>query len=268
MRVLCIGDVVGRCGCEFLRVKLEILKKIKNVDLIIANGENSDEGNGITVLSAEHLFRSGVDIITLGNHTFRRHEIRAYLDKNNNIIRPINYPKGTTPGSGICKIEINSIKVGVANILGTLYMESLDSPFDAADEAVGEMEDCPVKIIDFHAEATAEKGALGYYLDGRVSAVFGTHTHVQTSDETILPRGTGYITDVGMTGAIESVLGVKKEISVERFSKKLPIKFRNACGPAKIDCIIFEIDEKTGRTVKAERMRISPSFGKNRNLQI
>lgn len=266
MRILCIGDVVGRCGCEFLRIKLKVLKARRNIDLVIANGENSDEGNGITELSAEHLFKSGVDIITLGNHTFRRHEIREYLDKNDKIIRPLNYPKGTTPGRGICKVEFNGIKVGVANILGTLFMESLVSPFDTADEAIREMGDCPIKIIDFHAEATAEKGALGYYVDGRVSALFGTHTHVQTSDETILPKGTGYITDVGMAGAIESVLGVKKEISVERFSTKLPIKFKNASGPAKIDCIVFEIDEETGKSVKAERMRIFPSFGRIRSL--
>lgn len=261
MRILCIGDVVGKCGCEFLRPKLKILRERKNIDFVIANGENSAEGNGVTILSAEHLFRSGVNVITLGNHAFGRREIREYLNSHDKIIRPHNYPKETTPGVGLCKTEFNNIKIGVANILGTVFLESLKSPFEAFDEAVAEMQDCNIKIIDFHAEATAEKRALGFYADGKVSAVFGTHTHVQTSDETILPSGTGYITDVGMTGVIDSVLGIKKEISIERFIRKLPIKFQGASGPCKMECIIFEIDESTGKTIGTERLRISPGFG-------
>lgn len=261
MRILCIGDVVGKCGCEFLRPKLKALRETKNIDFVIANGENSAEGNGVTILSAEHLFRSGVDVITLGNHTFARREIREYLDSHNKIIRPANYPSGTTPGFGVYKSEFNGIKIGIANILGTVFLESLKSPFETLDEVIAQMQDCHIRIVDFHAEATAEKRALGFYADGKVSAIFGTHTHVQTSDETILPLGTGYITDVGMTGVIDSVLGVKKEISIERFSKKLPIKFQNASGPCKMECIIFEIDEKTGKAAKIERLRILPGFG-------
>lgn len=261
MKILCIGDVVGKCGCEFLRFKLQILKVRKKIDFIIANGENSDEYNGITMLSAENLFKSGVDIITLGNHAFKRREIREYLAASDRIVRPINYPQGT-PGFGVCKIEIKGVKIGVTNILGTVYMESLESPFEALDRAINEMEDCKIRIVDFHAEATAEKRALGFYADGRVSAFFGTHTHVQTSDETILPLGTGYITDVGMSGAIDSVLGLKKEISIEKLSKKLPVKFQNAFGAAKMECVIFEIDENSGKAIRAERMRIFPSFGK------
>ena len=252
---------MGKCGCEFLRTKLDILKERRKIDFVIANGENSAEGNGITELSAEYLFKSGVNVITLGNHAFRRYEIREYLNSNDKIIRPINYPEGA-PGRGACKAEFNGVKIGIINILGTVYMESLKSPFEALDEAIKETEDCKVKIVDFHAEATAEKRALGFYADGRVSALFGTHTHVQTSDNTVLPLGTGYITDVGMTGTIDSVLGVKKEISIERFNKKLPVKFQNAIGPSKIECIIFEIDEFTGKTLKTERMRIFPGFGK------
>ncbi len=259
MRILCIGDVVGRCGCEFLRIKLRRIKERKNIDLVIANGENSAEGNGITVLSSEHLFKSGVDVITAGNHTFARREIREYLDSNKRLIRPFNYPKGT-PGTGICKLELGGVKVGVLNILGTVYLESLQSPFEVLDEALTNLSDCKVKIVDFHAEATAEKRALGFYSDGKVSAFFGTHTHVQTSDETILPLGTGYITDVGMTGAIDSVLGIKKEISIERFRKKLPIKFKNASGDARIECVVFDVDPNTGKTRSVERLRIFPSF--------
>ena len=262
MRILCIGDVVGKSGCEFLRPKLKIMKEKKNIDFVIANGENSAEGNGITILSAEHLFKSGVDVITLGNHTFARREIREYLDTHDKIIRPQNYPEGTTPGNGIYKTELNGIKIGIANILGTVFLESLKSPFEALDEIISCMQDCKIKLIDFHAEATAEKRALGFYADGKISALFGTHTHVQTSDETILPNGTGYITDVGMTGVIDSVLGVKKEISIERFTKKLPTKFKNASGACKMECIIFEIEESSGKTVKTERIRILPGFGR------
>lgn len=261
MKILCIGDVVGKSGCEFLRPKLKRLKEIHDIDFVIANGENSAEGNGITKLSADHIFRSGVNVITLGNHTFARQEIREYLNNNNKIIRPANYPKNTTPGVGFCKVNVKEVNVGVINILGTVFLGSLNCPFETLDEILDQMKDCKIKIVDFHAEATAEKRAMGFYADGKVSAFFGTHTHVQTSDETILPMGTGYITDVGMTGAIDSVLGVRKEISIEKFRGKLPVRFKNAFGPCKMECIIFEIDEQTGETTHIDRMRIMPSFG-------
>lgn len=258
MNILCIGDVVGKSGCEYLRPKLKLLKKYRKIDLVIANGENSAEGNGVTKLSADHLFRSEVNVITLGNHAFVRREIREYLDSQENIIRPINYPYGTTPGKGFCKVDVNGIKVGIINILGTVFMESLKSPFDSLDEGLDQMKDCRIKMVDFHAEATAEKRAFGFYADGKVSAVFGTHTHVQTSDETILDLGMGYITDLGMTGAIDSVLGVKKEISIKKMREKLPVKFQNEGGPCKMECIIFSIDDISGRTLNVERLRILP----------
>ena len=256
MRVLVIGDVVGKSGTEYLRLKLNEIKTQKNIDFVIANGENSAEGNGITPLSANHMLKSGVNVITSGNHTFRRREIFPFLNDNHMVIRPYNYPSKTTPGVGIYKTRVNGVKVAVINILGVVYLEPLNSPFQAADDALELCSDCKIKIIDFHAEATAEKRAMGYYVDGKVSAIFGTHTHVQTSDEQILPLGTGYITDVGMTGVIHSVLGVKKEISIKKMKEKIPVRFQNAEGDCKMECVIFEIDETTGRTVNLERMRV------------
>lgn len=260
MRILAIGDVVGFSGTEFLCSKLSDLKKIKQIDLAIVNGENSAEGNGITPESANKLFNGGADIITTGNHVFRRKEIRQFLEDNPFIIRPYNYPSGTTPGRGMCKVDLGGIKICIINVMGVSYLESLGCPFEAVDSAMAQAVDCKIKIIDLHAEATAEKRAIGFYVDGRASALFGTHTHVQTSDECILPMGTGYITDVGMTGVINSVLGVKSEISIKRMKEKLPIKFENARGACKMEGIIFDIDENTGKTKAVERLRITPQF--------
>ena len=262
MKVLAIGDVVGKGGCSFLRSRLKNFKQTHNIDFVIANGENSAEGNGILPNSACYLFDSGVDVITNGNHTFRRKEIFRFLNENDYekngkyIIRPHNYPRPSTPGRGFCKTVVNGVKIAVINILGVSYLECLNLPADALEDVLEQCDDCPIKIVDFHAEATAEKRAFGFYADGRVSAVFGTHTHVQTSDEEVLPRGTGYITDVGMTGAINSVLGVKKEISIKRMVDRMPVRFENASGDCKMECIVFDIDEKNGKTNSVERFRI------------
>ncbi len=256
MKILVIGDIVGKNGTDFLRAKLGALKSEKNIDFVIANGENSAEGNGIIPDSARKILGSGVDVITGGNHSFRRREFFQILSDNNKILRPYNFPGEKTPGVGFCKSEVNGVKIAVINLLGVVYLESLDNPFKAVDRAIHLCSDCKIKIIDFHAEATAEKLAMGYYVDGRVSAVFGTHTHVQTSDEQILPNGTGYITDVGMTGAICSVLGVKKELSIRRMKDKLPTRFQNADGPCKMECAVFDIDDSTGKAVSVERLRI------------
>ncbi|MCH5202362.1 MAG: TIGR00282 family metallophosphoesterase [Oscillospiraceae bacterium] len=257
MRILCIGDVVGKCGCEFLRSKLPSLKKVKGVDMTICNGENSSDGNGITPSSAQYLFDSGVDVITLGNHTFRRKEIYSYLDQNEYIVRPANFPQGTTPGKGYCIYDMGRIRVAVINIMGNTYMDNiLDCPFKKMDEILKETEDCKIKIVDFHAEATGEKRAMGFYLDGKVSLIFGTHTHVQTSDNDILPLGTGYITDAGMTGTINSVLGVKPEIIISKLKNKLPERFDFANGDCRMDCVLFDIDEKTGLATNTEILNI------------
>lgn len=256
MRILAIGDIVGKNGTDFVRSRLTQFKLEHEIDMVIANAENSAEGNGILPAVASSLLENGVDVITGGNHSFRRREIFPFLSSNRRITRPYNYPPATTPGVGYCKVDVKGIKVAVINLLGVVYLESLRSPFEAADEAISKCSDCPIKIVDFHAEATAEKRALGYYLDGRISAFFGTHTHVQTSDEEILPRSTGYITDVGMTGAIESVLGVKKELSIKRMRCKIPTRFENAFGPCKMECVIFDIDEQSGKTRNVERFRV------------
>ena len=260
MKILAIGDIVGKNGCSFLKSKLPILKKRKNIDLVIANGENSAEGNGITPDSAKFIFSSGVDIITTGNHVFKKREIRSFLDSQSNIIRPANYPSRTTPGKGFCTVRVGDIKVSVINLMGVVYLENLRCPFETMDDILKEVSESTIKIVDFHAEATAEKRALGFYLDGKISAMFGTHTHVQTSDETILPLGTGYITDVGMTGPVDSVLGVKKEIIIKKQIEKLPIRFENASGECKMECIVFDIDERTGFTDSLQRFRITKNF--------
>lgn len=256
MNILCIGDVVGSVGCKFLMKTLPSFKKLKGIDLVIANGENSSDGNGITPASAKQLFDSGVDVITSGNHAFRRKESYDYYDNCHELIRPANFPNGTTPGKGYTVIDMLKWQVCVINLMGILYLDPLDCPYQTVEKILQETENCKIKILDFHAEATSEKRALGYYLDGRISALFGTHTHVQTADETILPNGTGYITDVGMTGTIESVLGVKKELAIAKFKDKMPVRFDLASGDCRMDCILFEIDENTGKTVSLERFSV------------
>lgn len=256
MRILAIGDIVGKNGCEFLSKKLATLKSEKNIDLVIANGENSAEGNGITISAYKSIIASGVDIITSGNHVFKRYEIREVLKNNKNILRPLNYPRYTTPGHGFYKFNVKGEDLYVINLLGTVFMESLRCPYDTMDEVLKWIGSKKIIILDFHAEATAEKIALGFYLDGKISAMFGTHTHVQTSDERILPKGTGYITDIGMTGAINSVLGVNTEISIKRQRQKLPIKFINADGDCKLEGVIFDINTQSCLAEHIERIRI------------
>lgn len=258
MVVLAIGDVVGKIGCNFLRDKLPKFKKDKGIDIVIANGENSSDGNGITQSSVEFLFKSGVDVITTGNHAFRRKESYDLYDNCEFLIRPANYPNGTTPGCGMTILDMGKFQIAVINLMGTVYLDSLDCPFKTADKLIeqAKKENASVIIVDFHAEATGEKRAMGYYLDGRVSAVLGTHTHVQTADACILPNGTGYITDVGMTGTINSVLGVKSEIIIRKFIEKLPQRFDLATGDCKLDCVLMNIDEKTGKTLNIEALEI------------
>ena len=257
LNVLFLGDVVSQCGCDFVRKKLPAYKRFAGIDLCIANAENSAKGNGVTPQSAQFLLSSGVDFLTGGNHTFRRREVYDYLDETPSVIRPYNYPAGT-PGKGAGTIDCGFVRVGVVNLMGTTYLEPLENPFDAVDRALAEVADCRIVLVDFHAEATSEKKALGYYLDGRVSAVVGTHTHVQTSDETVLPGGTGYITDLGMCGGIGTVLGVKKEIAIEKFRTLLPVRFDTEEElPCALEGCVFDIDEKTGRCRSAQRVRLT-----------
>ena len=251
MRILCIGDVVGAAGCAFVRSHLPSFKKLHQVDLTVCNGENAADGNGITPRAAEHLYASGVDVITLGNHSFRRPEIFPYLDEQPYIVRPANFPEGTTPGRGVCTVDMGYTSVAVINLMGQEGIsDHLDNPFLLIERLLDTIES-RVILVDFHAEATSEKRAMGLCLDGRVSAVFGTHTHVMTADAEVLPGGTGYITDLGMTGPIDSVLGVKKDIIIRRFKTKLPGRFEWSDGSCKLDCTLFDIDEKTGKCAKA-----------------
>ena len=256
MRILCIGDVVGSVGCHFLRSKLPALKKVKGVDLVICNGENSADGNGITPSSAKFLFDSGVDAITLGNHAFRRKEAFEFMDENPFIARPANFPDSTTPGCGVINLDTGRRIVSVINLMGNMFLESgLECAFDTIDRVLKQAEG-KIIIVDFHAEATSEKRAMGYYLDGKVSALFGTHTHVQTSDAQVLPNGTGYITDVGMTGTIHSVLGVKTDIIINKFKSKLPARFDLETGDCKLECVLFDVDDSSGKCKSAESMRV------------
>ncbi len=254
MNVLVLGDVVSSSGCEFVRKKLPWLKKIKAVDFCIANGENSAKGNGVTPGSAEFLFSSGVDFITGGNHSFRRQEVYSFLDERDDIIRPFNYPAGA-PGKGVSVVDLGRTKIAVINLVGTMFMEAVENPFHAVLRALDETEGCKTVFVDFHAETTSEKRAMGFFLDGKVSAVFGTHTHVQTADECILKGGTGYITDVGMCGPYESVLGIEKEIIINKFRTNLPARFdtadNNECS---INACLFVIDEKSGKCTDIERI--------------
>lgn len=256
MNILCIGDVVGSIGCEFLRERLPALKKLKAVDMVIANGENSADGNGVTPASVQYLLDSGVDVITTGNHSFRRRESFELFDSCESLLRPANFPAGTTPGRGMCVADLGRVRVAVINLMGTVYLENLRCPFETLEELLKTPDLPTICVVDFHAEATGEKRAMGFFADGRVAALFGTHTHVQTADECVLPKGTGYITDAGMTGPIQSVLGVKPEIIIHRYTTKLPARFDVASGPCRMDCVLFSVDEKTGLCLGVERLSV------------
>lgn len=254
MRVMMIGDVVGRAGCARVRQYLPAFKRKEGIDFVIANGENSAEGNGILPHSAKELLDSGCDVLTTGNHALRRREIYDYFDNTPCVIRPYNYDKGA-PGSGMYLIDRPPFSVCVINLQGTVYLDSIRNPFDAVDEALEGVR-TPHIILDFHAEATSEKLCMGHYLDGRVSLVAGTHTHVPTADARILPGGTGYVTDLGMCGGQNSVLGVKKELALHRMRTHLPTRFENDPEDVVINAIVAEIDDKSGKTTKIYRINI------------
>lgn len=255
MRVLMIGDVVSQVGCDFVRSHLPGVKKLYGADVTIINAENSAVGNGVLPFSADHLFQSGADILTTGNHVYKRREIYSYLEETRGIVRPANYPSAS-PGVGFYRYDGGAFSLLVVNLLGTSFMEPLENPFRTIDRILRE-EEANCVLVDFHAEATGEKKAMGYYLDGRVSAVIGTHTHIQTADEQILPQGTGYLTDVGMTGPIHSALGIKPECIINRLTSFLPTRFEvdgeDAC---QMDGVLLDLDHKTGRCTGIERLQI------------
>ncbi len=254
MRILFVGDVVAPQGCEHLRKVLPSFKKAQNIDFCIVNGENSAQGNGMLPGSCDFILDSGADLITSGNHALKRIEIERYFENENiPLIRPANFHR-SAPGRGSYILEKKGMRLGVINLMGRIYMEGTGNPFDKAEEIVSLMNSHGVKniIVDFHAEATSEKRVMGYFLDGSVSAVLGTHTHVQTSDGCILPKGTAYITDTGMTGVIDSVLGVEISCASRKVITGLPVHFRNPDGPCKMECVVVETDNSTGKAVSIE----------------
>ncbi len=254
MKVLCVGDVVGTVGCRHLEAVLPDIKRQYQVDVCIVNGENAADGNGITPRAADAIFAAGADVITGGNHTFRRPEFLDRLETDPMVLRPANYPASPS-GSGVAVVDKGRYAVTVINLLGQVYMDAVDNPFFVADALLEKADNPRICIVDFHAEATAEKKALGFYLDGRVSAVVGTHTHVQTADEQILPDGTGFITDIGMTGPKVSVLGIQPAQSITRIRNKMPTRFSTADGPCQMDAVLLTIDEATGKTTAIQRIR-------------
>ncbi|MDQ7819559.1 MAG: TIGR00282 family metallophosphoesterase [Armatimonadota bacterium] len=248
MRILFVGDVHGRPGRRILAARLPALRRQHGADLVIANGENAAGGSGINAAVADELFAAGVDVITGGNHTWQIREAYELLDSDPRILRPANYPPGV-PGRGSALVGTRAGRaVGVVNLMGRVFMGELDDPFRVARAEVDRLrERTPVIVVDFHAEATSEKQALAWYLDGQVSAVLGTHTHVQTADERILPGGTAYITDVGMTGPRDGIIGMDRSRILERFLTQLPVRFEVAGGPAQLNAVAVEVDEATGR---------------------
>lgn len=250
MNILCIGDIVGKPGRNFINERLPKLINEYKIDFVIANGENCAHGVGITRNTYDELLYAGVDVITLGNHTWAKKEVIEFIQDKLNLVRPANFPPNN-PGRGYTIIQKNGVRIGVINLVGRVYMESYDCPFRKVDEILAKIKDeTDIVIVDFHAEATSEKLAMGWYLDGRVTAVFGTHTHVQTSDERLLPQGTGYITDVGMTGPYDSILGVDKDIIIKKFVTLMPGKFEVAEGKAVFGGLILELEDKKLQGIK------------------
>ncbi len=258
MNILFIGDIFASAGRKIVADHLQDICRARNIDLAIANGENSAGGFGITPNLAEELFGLGLDVITTGNHIWDKKEIYDYLNKRPNLLRPANYP-GSSPGSGVvvCKTR-TGISCAVLNLQGRVYMPSTDCPFRKADEILAALDPAiKVRFVDFHAEVTSEKMAMGWYLDGRVSAVIGTHTHIPTADSRILPGGTAYQTDAGMTGPYDSVIGVDKSIIMQRFLSAMPGRMEAANGTVELHSVVLEVDENTGKAISIRRHAIN-----------
>jgi metallophosphoesterase (TIGR00282 family) len=252
MRILFIGDIFGSPGRRIVADHLQDIIKAQSIDLAIANAENSAGGFGVTPAIAEDLFKLGIDALTTGNHIWDKREIYDYLDRTSRLLRPANYPPGV-PGKGVVIVK----GCAIINLQGRVYMPHTDCPFRAADQILAELDPAiKVRFVDFHAEVTSEKISMGWYLDGRVSAVIGTHTHVPTADSRILPGGTAYQTDAGMTGPYDSVIGVEKDMILKRFMTAMPVRMEAAKGSVELHSVIIDVDEATGKAAAIRRHTI------------
>lgn len=258
MKVLFIGDIVGSIGRDAVEKYLPRLKKKYGVDVVIANGENAAAGRGITRAIYNDLLQMGVDVITMGNHTWDNKDIFDFIDDADYLIRPANFSK-EAPGRGMVQVSKNGVTISVINLHGRVFLPAHDDPFAMAEELVAEArKTSPLVFVDFHAEATSEKIALGWHLDGQASVVVGTHTHVQTADNRIYPNGTAYITDVGMTGPYDEILGMKKESVIYRFQTNMPTRFEvPKAGREVLSAFFVELDDKTGKAIRQERVLIN-----------
>jgi 2',3'-cyclic-nucleotide 2'-phosphodiesterase len=257
MKLLLIGDVVGKPGRAALLDRLQDLKEQHAIDFAVMNAENVAGGFSITAAIGELLFSSGIDVMTSGNHIFDKHEAADYIQKQPRLLRPANYPPDT-PGNGLWVGEVKGVGIAVINLLGRVFMQPSDDPFRIGNELLGSLPgEVKVRIVDMHAEATSEKVAMGWYLDGRVSVVFGTHTHVQTADERILHEGTAYITDLGMTGSYGGVIGMKKGDIINRFTSPIRRKPEHSKNEVRICGAVVDVDEETGRARSIERINLS-----------
>jgi metallophosphoesterase (TIGR00282 family) len=258
VKILFIGDIIGKPGRQAVCRELHRLVDRYLVDLVIANGENAAGGFGITEEIAKDLFACGIHLLTSGNHIWDKKDALEFISREERLLRPANYPDGT-PGHGCTVVGTAAgIKVGVLNLEGRIFMNTLECPFRVADREISRLrQETPIIFVDFHAEASSEKMALGWYLNGRVSAVVGTHTHVQTADERILPGGTAYMTDAGMTGGFDSVIGIRKEEAIEKFLFQLPVRFEVAKNDIRLSGAVVEVDEISGKAVRIERISVA-----------
>jgi 2',3'-cyclic-nucleotide 2'-phosphodiesterase len=258
MRILFIGDVVGSPGRDMVKEYLPKLKEKYRPTITIINGENAASGKGINEKIYRQFLEMGAQVVTLGNHAWDKKEIFDFIDKAKYLVRPANFPS-EVPGTGIVFLKVNQDEVAVINLQGRTFMPAIDCPFKKADELIAEAKERTSTIfVDFHAEVTSEKQAMGWYLDGRVTAVVGTHTHVQTADERILPGGTAYLTDAGMTGPYDGILGVDRDAVIKRFLTSLPVRFEvSTGGRTQLSGVVIDVDKKTGRATKIQRVRIN-----------
>ncbi len=258
VKILFVGDIVGKPGRQALSRELHRLVDRHTIDIVIANGENAAGGFGLTAEVAKELFGHGIHLLTGGNHIWDKKEQVSFILSDPRIIRPANYPDGA-PGVGSAILKTpGGVKVAILNLEGRVFMKSLECPFLVADREIKRLrQETPIIFVDFHAEATSEKSALGWYLDGRISALVGTHTHVQTADERILTQGTGFLTDAGMTGSFDSVIGMGKEETIHRFLTQLPAKFEVAKKDIRLNAVVIGVDETSGKAVSIERINMS-----------